>query len=329
MVEPKEIQEPTVTVRGTRRPVPLDYAERLIGRGQVDRRRVRGPDPHCKACGHRALDHGLADVSQDDRHRWFNAEPMPCRWRPGKLDAAERAMLPGETREPCGCSAWIPGTFRRTAVESVGEASVFEAWVEVPLDGAWIVGYGIVNDQGTPVVGELRLFPAEPDRPGPGRWSAELLGLEARAPRGGITARVLRRVRVRAYLAKMSHFIRDVRAAAPGLADMYGWSVREAPVMAESRLEGQRRGPKGRPDSFYARVARDYVRALERGSYEPVAAVARRRGESVAKVRDMIRRARKRGLLTLEGPGKRGGVLTEQAEALLRPVRAKGKRRTR
>jgi hypothetical protein len=211
---------------------------------------------------------------------------------------------------------WLPSPFQRTGLEGIGEASVLETWIEVPV-GAWIVAYRLVNDQGVPVVGEVRMFPAEPGRPGPGQWSGELLGPEARVPRGGITARVLRRVRVRAYLTRMSEVVRQLRVEAPAWAPRYGWAVID-PTAPGAARPGARRGPKGRPDSFYAEVAREYVKAVERGSYRPVADLARRRRASPTKVRDMIRRARARGLLTLEGPGKRGGLLTERAETLLR-----------
>lgn len=304
--------EPTPTVRGTTKPVALAYARRLLDRG-----RLSEPDPHCRGCGHRALDHGLDGLPAAERRRWFRPERIACRWR-SELDA---------TAPPCACSQWRPSTFQRTAVDGVGVAQVVEAWIEIPV-GDWIVAYRLVNDRGTPVVGELRLFPAEGARPGPGQWSGELLGPEARVPRGGITARVLRRIRVRAYLRVMTEVVRRLRAAAPKLAQRLGWATPAEPA-AEAR-PGSRRGRKGRPPEFYAAIARDYVAAVARGSWRPVVDVATRRRLRVTTVRDMIRRARSLGLLTLNGPGLRGGALTPRADALLRrPRRRRGRTRRR
>lgn len=319
-MEKPDIVEPTVWVGGASRPVALAYARRLLPRA-----RLTEPDPHCRACGHRALDHGLADVPADQRHRWFNREQIRCQWPLPAFRAREDEQLLQTTPRPCECPEWLPGVWARTSLVHVGEARVLQTWIEVPV-GAWIVAYRLANDHGTPVVGELRMFPAERGRPGPGDWSGELLGPEAPVPRGGITARVLRRVRVRAYLTTMSEVVRRFRTTAPDIAPKFGWAVAPPPTDEVRAVSG--RGRKGRPDTFYAEVARGYVAAVERGSYRPVADLARRRRDSITKVRDMIRRARARGLLTLEGPGKRGGVLTERAERLLQRRRP-GRRQRR
>src|SRR5438876_11880491 len=65
--------------------------------------------------------------------------------------------------------------------------TIRQAWIEVPLDDAWMVAYQLVNLSGEPVVAEVRVFPNErgKGRP-PGVWSAEFLGVNARAPAGGI-----------------------------------------------------------------------------------------------------------------------------------------------
>jgi hypothetical protein len=304
-----EIGETTVTVRWATRPVALKYARRLLPRADLTE-----PDPHCSACGHRALDHGLGTVPADQRRRWFSTERTPCAWC-STLDRDAKTKTGAEEGRPCDCAVWIPNTFERTGLEGIGEARVLETWIEVPVS-QWIVAYRVVEDHGRVALGELRVFPGEPGRPGPGQWSGELLGPRARVPKGGITAGLLRQVRVRAYSVKMSDIVKRLRTEAPGLAPLVGWGVSERTAHEERGL-GQRRGPKGRPPLFYAQVARDYVKAVERGSLRPVAHVALRRGVSNSKGRDMIRRARELGLLSLEGPGRRGGVLLEPATELL------------
>lgn len=131
---------------------------------------------------------------------------------------------------------------------------VREAWVEAPL-GAWVVAYRLVNQSGEPVVAELRVFPCEPGkgRP-PGRWSAEVLGVDASAPPGGIPADLLRHVRVTLFRSVAADFLRwleqqpDQAAAKPTKADD---AERLAPA-----------AERGRPDEFYAYLAKEYVDLL-------------------------------------------------------------------
>ena len=63
---------------------------------------------------------------------------------------------------------------------------VDEAWVEVPLGDEWVAAYALVLQQGYPVIAEVRIFPAEPKRPGAGQWSGHFLGVNAAVPSGGV-----------------------------------------------------------------------------------------------------------------------------------------------
>jgi hypothetical protein len=85
--------------------------------------------------------------------------------------------------------------------------------------------------------------------------------------------------------------------------------------------QGPRRGPEGLGERHYARVARDYVRAVEQGKKDPLAAVARLKrwhGATPKNVRDWVHRARRHGLLTAPPrPGQPGGQLTDKALAAL------------
>ena len=95
----------------------------------------------------------------------------------------------------------------------------------------------------------------------------------------------------------------------------------------------RRRGRRGRPDLFYARLARAYVARVRAESEKPVrdlaadAALARRLGLSPrdltpALVQDALNTARERNLLTKPPkPGYAGGELTPRALAVLKQAR--------
>jgi hypothetical protein len=247
-------------------------------------------DPDCQNCGHRAGLHRQA--------------PRP-------------AEAPGACQWPtCDCRQWQPGGGMHSPLEGVGEVRVPETWLEAPIGGDWIAAYRIAAADGPPVIAELRVFPAETGRPGWGRWSGEVLGTRSNAPEGGITVRLLRRLRPGQPLRFVSDLLQRLRAQAPEAARALGWTLPPAPT--PSSLPRPRRGRPGRPDLFYARVAAEYVHAVQAGSPHPVADLARRRRLPPARVRDMIHTARRRGLLSSHRRGVRGGELTDRAHALLR-----------
>lgn len=191
------------------------------------------------------------------------------------------------------------------------KVEVKEAWVEAPL-GAWVVAYRLVDQSGVPVVAELRIFPCESGkgRP-PGRWSADFRGAEASAPPGGIPADLLRQVRVT-----------TVRSAA---ADFLRWLTRQSDRPAArtgEKEEAKSPAPtsskrRGKPDEFYADLAKEYVGLLNAGSSRPVAEISEQRSIPKSKVRDMVRQARWRDLLTETMRGKTLGQLTPLAKFLL------------
>jgi hypothetical protein len=190
-------------------------------------------------------------------------------------------------------------------------------WLEVPIrDGEWAAAYRVLSQGGTPVIGEVRLFPNEPNRPHAGEWSGDLLGPKATAPAGGITHRLLRELRVGHHLAEMGKILADVRkqgGAEVMLAD-HGLTSPDP-----QSAPGRRRGRKPFPDFFYAEVARDYVDAIERGSSNPTLDAAQRLPRARRRrVRDILHEARNRDLLTKALPGRRhGGDLTDKARAVL------------
>jgi hypothetical protein len=70
---------------------------------------------------------------------------------------------------------------------SVGLES-FESQKVGRCKDVWVAAYRLLVEEGRLIVAELRVFPAEQDRDA-GSWSGELLGDNAKAPRGGLTAR--------------------------------------------------------------------------------------------------------------------------------------------
>ena len=215
-------------------------------------------------------------------------------------------------------------------------------WIYEHLDDSWVVAYRIVAQGGEPVVGEVRIYPRETskDAPatsslGPGEWSAKLLGHLAAVPRGGLTARLLKRVRLGAQVTNVKQVFQwwesqaykdlakrelDVDAVSPLAPGGFVQQMGFAPP--------RRRGRPPTPPLFYARLASDYVKALRGGSRRPVADLAEKRKVKVSVVRDGIRRARTLGLLTGGGTsGRVGGQLTPGARACLKE--GKGRRVSR
>ena len=200
-------------------------------------------------------------------------------------------------------------------------------WLEVDFAPGWRAAYFLVPYGGQPVVAEVRIFPAD-EYPGrdAGAWRAQFLGVRA-APgvksgefdcppvRQGITARLLRKVPLG---AERKHAVALLKLLAPTWPDgARGFYA--APEGAASK-RGQTRG---RPDRFYAGLARDYVTRCSRGSRRPVADVAKRHKLAVSIVRDAIHEARARGLLSKGRQGAPGGQLTPLG--LLRSRKGKGR----
>jgi hypothetical protein len=304
-------KKPQGVFGGEWREADLSYARKLVQRGLLDKDRLSWRDPTCRECGHRAMVHGFKNNSLVQvQPRWFRdareGEEAVCEW-------------PG-----CTCAAWRPELQARHPAEYTGEVLVTATWVEAPLDSQWVCAYRIINDHGAPVVGEVRIFPNEKDRPRLGDWSGDLCGATARVPRGGITTRQLDRVRLHEHLQFMSREVARFRAQTKDWAEHWGWGGGDAGRASKPTTATKRRGRKGRPDAFYADIAADYVLVLSQKSKRPVHDIAESRGiNDAGKVRDMIREARKRKLLTAARHGVRGGDLTSVGRSLLSP----GKRR--
>lgn len=228
-------------------------------------------------------------------------------------------LLSQEYRPPC-------------PAEVAAVINVNDCWVEAAIDDQWIAAYRLIAQEGSPVIAEIRIFPAETERPlemgsgalpkFPGMWSAEVRGSLATAPAGGITARLIRKVKVGEHQKFVDQFLTE-------LHQHYGNAPFESSGPAAvlgirppgMRQRHSNRGRKGRPDIFYARLAEEYHKKVNiRGSRKPIFEMARRRGIDIKKMRAMIHEARMRDLLGPKGEmvwGRWRGFLTQKARRML------------
>lgn len=202
---------------------------------------------------------------------------------------------------------------------SAGDGIFFRGdfWLELVLPEQykeWRAASRLAVQDGQLVVAELRVFPAEEAYPTPGVWSAEVLGVAAPVPLGGLPGRLLRRVRLGQPAKHTERFLRMSKSKP------LGQFFRELDLRAPAeRSEPSRpqRPRRGRPDLFYARLAAAYVKAVQRGEQRPIRWLATQRRTEPATIRDMVHEARERGLLTPATQGKSGGALTPRALAML------------
>ena len=207
---------------------------------------------------------------------------------------------------------------------------VDEIWIEHWLDGTqWVVAARVMPDaNGNAVIGELRVFPHEPDRPPgfTGQWSATALGLAAPVPRGGLPGTLLHRtIRVSQYEPLMRRtfgIISQLGGLPPSsparqtaeFLKTHGFVAKPVELFPSETPLRRARGRQPVSARDYARLAHDYVAATK----NPIATLAKRWKQSPAWVTSRIARARRQGFLTKAvKPGVRGGQLTEKAKAAL------------
>ena len=174
-----------------------------------------------------------------------------------------------------------------------------------PIEGGWVAWWLLVPDEnGTPVIAELRIFPKD----------ASVLA-------GGLRSGVVRHVRPD-YIRRLAHdffqYAADTQGAASARAvDLHltdaGYDPGRVMLPAKGR-GGQRR----LSDEHLAEIAAAYADRVGSGSRKPRAEVAEFFGESSEWVRDRIVRARKAGILSPSaGHGRSGGILTSKGLKLL------------
>jgi hypothetical protein len=169
--------------------------------------------------------------------------------------------------------------------------------VPMAVDETWQAEYWLVRQGRELALAEIRVR-VRPD---------------ALLPSGGLSAQVLRKVRIGDYVNHMN-------------------AAREAFGFLEPKPMATPPGPRrGRPrlrDDLLLAAAAAYADAVARGSERAVLEAAEKIGETAARMRDQLHRARVRGFLTRAIPGRAGGTLTPNAKALLRRAAKKQGKRT-
>ena len=212
------------------------------------------------------------------------------------------------------------------------------SWITTPIDDRWTVAYRLVPQDGQPVVAEVRVYPTEPNQQAR-EWSGVLRGTDAKVPRGGLTARRFRTITLGGHLAQgteaMGWAAREIerqrialrragKEVAPGVFEPDGVLGSFGFQRPSRETPTRRRGPgrPGRSPKECVRIASLYAAACARSSRRPVVDVAKRLNRDTFQVRDILQRARALNLLTrpLKG-GAAGGILTDEARALLAAAR--------
>ena len=243
-------------------------------------------------------------------------------------DAEEReAVFPSAQIKP------LPAQWREEPDTQLALVEVRDFWIEQRFDREWIAAYRIVpNFEGSPVIAEVRLFPFEQARRHPGEWSAQLLGVRARAPEGGITKRLMNRIPVHPALLLGMREIRVTGDAKTPTrlqrARLREQLAREFGIESEEPPEPADRG-RPRDDLALARLAhRCAEESLTHRNY--LQRAADKAGLKYSTALGMLFKARERGIVARAGGRGRGGVeLTELGRTLLAQARRQKKQRSK
>jgi len=217
-----------------------------------------------------------------------------------RLDA-ERAGVPADEVKPLH-RHWVEHS-------TVGHVRVDECWFETTLDG-WAVAVRIVAQPDGLAVGELRIFPADDlwrqRRTRPGEWGGVLRGTRADVPRGGLSARMLRRVRLdqKAWYPLLNRLTQEhgrvSDRAHPAAGRAYVPFVLTRAGVRTRRMQPvpKQKGRPRLPEKQYERIARTYKRLLARGRGGRLYAdLAKELGLTVTQARNRVARARRYGYL--------------------------------
>jgi hypothetical protein len=174
----------------------------------------------------------------------------------------------------------------------------FAEWLEVRVDGGWLVRYRPEVVRGRLVFAEMHLAPA---------------GSET--PREGVTPALLRRVAIGEHRQLL------VDEAARAFIEHLGQPhepitlSRELFLSPAGAAEKPRR--RRRDDRWYAEAARLYAALVEGGATHPLPTLAGQLGLAQSSAATVIRDARSMGLLTATSRGRAGGRLTAKARRIL------------
>jgi hypothetical protein len=181
-----------------------------------------------------------------------------------------------------------------------------EVSVEIGLGDDWQAIVDVVAQDGAPVIARVEISPRQFDPAAPSRTEP---------PRGGLSTRTIRRLRLEDAFDASRDALREVEG------ETLRWQGFSADNLS---LPFHRSRRQSRPNLFYVGIAAAYCDAIKRGCKAPRREVAEQLnregggGYSEAFVRDALRVARERGLLTGTTHGVARGQLTPKAKAVLR-----------
>jgi hypothetical protein len=181
------------------------------------------------------------------------------------------------------------------------------AVVTTKLGRGWKATYRLALQRGVSVIAGLSIEP----------WGSGV-------PPGGLSARLLRTLKFtlpRRELRRLAEIVQKHPV-------VYEGRFQSSPFLATEAQASRREYLKGRQDSFYAEIAKQYCKLAGSHVKNPIQVIAKSRSLSPSKVRDMIFQARKRGLLTKPPKqGRMGGELTLKCIALLTATPPKVRRK--
>ena len=226
-----------------------------------------------------------------------------------RRDAKHAGLTPAQVR---------PLLDHQKQANTVGRVLVDDFWFETVLNEQWAVAYRLVAQPEGLAVAEVRVFPNEPawraSRTPPGEWSGVLRGTDATVPRGGLTARLLRQVRLdrsvwycRELVEKMMQRLGKVdQPGHPAHGRSFvAYALHRGGVRSRTmqptphETQGGARGRPRLPTRDYMRLATAYKKLLLQGRRGKSLhqALASQLGLTVSRVTNRLARARKYGYL--------------------------------
>ncbi len=216
-----------------------------------------------------------------------------------------------------------------------GEKPIIDCWVEA-LVGRWIIACRIMPAYSTrePVIGEIRIFPEEPQRQHVGQWSAETRGIRAQAPAGGITKKIIAKIDLRERASIFDELLCTLSRGDWSLHPLHPEMTQQA-IDAFSAPQERQRTPKnvsrlaiaarsrrGRrrtvSDIELARMAQDYITLLRLKKYHVARTIKKRyRLKTEGQVRMRLLRAKERGLIARFHDDRAMVTLTPTGRAIL------------
>jgi hypothetical protein len=182
------------------------------------------------------------------------------------------------------------------------------------LNDDWMIEHRLMLQDGKVVVAGISVLP---------------IGV---LPSGGLTTRLARRAatvgRHLDYAAVITRgLVAQLEKAGVDTAklrDAHG--LLTSPRGQQAAPKASRPGRKPLGDDVLVRAAEVYIRFRQKRDPAPVVAAAKATKMSQARMRDLIYRARQRGLLTKTLQGRGGGELTPAGKAMLKDTPRKGRR---